>query len=65
VYDHSKAAAVTADSSGQPSSTTSRSSDVEPSSPGSTARPANPDHPPTGASATTARKHRDGQEQPW
>ena len=65
VYDHSKAAAVTADSSGQPSSTTSRRSDEDPSSPGSTARPANPDHPPTRTSATTARKHRDGQEQPW
>ena len=65
VYDHSKAAAVNADSSGQPSSTTSRSSDEEPSSPGSTARPANPDHPSTGTSDTTARKHRDAQEQPW
>jgi hypothetical protein len=64
VYDHSKAAAVTADSSGQTSSTTSRSADEKPSSPGSTARPANPDHSPTGTSATTARKHRDGQEQP-
>ena len=65
VYDHSKAAAASADSSGQPSSTTSGRSDEEPSSPGSTARPANPDHPPTRTSATTARKHRDGQEQPW
>jgi hypothetical protein len=62
VYDHNKAAAVTADSSGQPSSTTSRSSDEEPSSPGSTARPANPDHSPTGTPAP-AGDHRDDREQ--
>jgi hypothetical protein len=62
VYDHN-AATVTADSSGQHSSATSRSSDEEPPSPGSTARPANHDHPPTGTSATTAGNHRDDREQ--
>jgi hypothetical protein len=65
VYDHNEAAGVSADSSGRPSSTTSRRADEEPSSPGSTARPANPDHRPAGTSATTAGKARDGQEQPW
>jgi hypothetical protein len=70
VYDHT-AATETADSSGQPtsspgqhSSATSRSSDKEPPSPGSTARPATHDHPPTGTPTTTARNHRDDREQP-
>jgi hypothetical protein len=65
VYDHNEAAGVSADSSGRPSSTTSRRADEEPSSPGSTARPANPDHRPAGTSATPVGKARDGQEQPW
>jgi hypothetical protein len=62
VYDQ-KAATVTTDSSGQHSRTTSRSTDQEPSSPGSTARPATQDHPPTAASATTAGNHRGGRGQ--
>ena len=63
--DHnSKAATVTGDSSGQPSSATSHSSDEEPSSPGSAARPANHDPTPaTGTSAPTGGKHRDDREQ--
>jgi hypothetical protein len=65
VHDHNKAAAVSADSSGQPSSTTSRSSDEKPSSSESIGRPADLEHSPTGTSATTAPDHRDGQEQPW
>jgi hypothetical protein len=65
VYDRNKAAAVSTDSSGQPSRTTSRRADEEPSSSGSTVRGASPDHRPAGTSATTARKHRDGQEQTW
>jgi hypothetical protein len=70
VYDHT-AATDTADSSGQPSSSpgqhnsaTSRSSDKKPPSPGSTARPATHDHPPTGTPTPTARNHRDDREQP-
>jgi hypothetical protein len=60
VSDHDKGAAVTADSSGQPSSAKSRSADEEPSSP---ARQATPDHPPTGTSAKPASNHRDDREQ--
>jgi hypothetical protein len=60
--DGHKAATVTADSSGQHGSATSRSSDEEPSASGSSGRRATDDHPPTGAAASTAGNHRDDRE---